>query len=326
MKDHSGRLSESRFQIFFRRPELSRDTVVGVGWGLLAVAFWSGSFVLTRLGVKTTLSAYDITAVRFGLAGVLLLPVIWRKGFAIELLGWPGLVGLVAGVGAPYALLIAAGLQFTPASHAAALVPGLMAVISTILGVIFIANETIPSRHWLGVCLILLGSLLLGGFAPARGSSIDEHIGHALFLSAALLWSIYVIVLRRFKLESLHATSIVAVASALLYLPAYALLLPNRLAAAPLEDIVGQAIYQGALTTIVGLAAFNRAVALLGAAGGAAMPALVPVATLGLASILLHEIPSFLEVAASTLVGIGVLLVTFKVRTKPESVVTKTGE
>lgn len=325
MKDHSGRPSDRRFQSFFLRlPELSRDTVVGVGWGLLAVAFWSGSFVLTRLGVKTTLGAYDITALRFGLAGVLLLPVVWRKGFAIERLGWPGVIALVAGVGAPYALLIAAGLQFTPASHAAALVPGLMAVISTILGVVFIANETIPRRHWLGMCLILLGSLLLGGFA--RGNSLDEHIGHALFASAALLWAIYVIVLRRFKLESLHATSIVAVASAFLYLPAYALLLPNRLGAAPLEDIVGQAIYQGALTTIVGLAAFNRALALLGAAGGAALPALVPVVTLGLASILLHEIPSLLEFTASTLVGLGVLLVTFNIRTKSESVATKAGD
>jgi drug/metabolite transporter (DMT)-like permease len=277
----------------------------GLGWGLCAVAIWSGSFVLTRLGVRTTLNAYDITALRFGFGALVLLPVVWKKGFAVARVGWPGLVLLVSGTGAPYALLIAAGLQFAPASEAAALVPGPMSVMAALLGTVLL-GERLAARGWWGAGAILLGSLLIAGGAATPG----ERCGDAAFLLAALLWAGYVIVLRRTRLPALHATAIVSVGSAAAYLPVYAAFLPVGLGHAPLSDIAAQAVYQGGLTTVVGLIAFNRAVALLGAAAGAALPALVPVATLVMAALLLNETPSPAAIAAAILVAAGVLLVT----------------
>jgi hypothetical protein len=40
-------------------------------WGLLGLCIWSGSFVLTRFGVKSSLTAYDIIALRFSTGGLL---------------------------------------------------------------------------------------------------------------------------------------------------------------------------------------------------------------------------------------------------------------
>jgi hypothetical protein len=54
--------------------------LIGIGWGLTAVAVWSGSFVMTRLGVRTTLNAFDLTALRFAFGAILLSPVIWKQG------------------------------------------------------------------------------------------------------------------------------------------------------------------------------------------------------------------------------------------------------
>lgn len=300
------------------RGALRSDAARGLAYGLLAVALWSGSFVLTRLGVTTTLNAYDITALRFGTAGLLLLPVVWREGLALDRLRWPGLALLVAGTGAPYALLIAVGLLFAPASHAAALIPGPMSVMAAILGTMIVPNERMPPRRWAGAGLILLGSLAVGGLASGPSGGAGHGVGHALFLAAALLWAGYVVVLRRAGLRPLHATAIVAVGSAVLYLPLYALALPVGLGGATPAEIALQAVYQGFLTTIVGLAAFNRAVGLLGVAGGAAMPALVPVATLGLAALVLGELPGGADVAAALLIGAGVLLVTLVRSTKPD--------
>jgi hypothetical protein len=46
----------------------------------------------------------------FGVAGLLLLPYVMRKGLALERLGWTGLAAIVIGCGAPMVLLVNVGL------------------------------------------------------------------------------------------------------------------------------------------------------------------------------------------------------------------------
>jgi drug/metabolite transporter (DMT)-like permease len=128
-------------------PTLSTsDTLRGLAWGLSGVLVWSGSFVLTRFGFKTALTPFDIIALRFGVAGLVLLPVVVLKGFGFRQLGLLGFVLLVSGAGAPYALMTAYGLQFAPASHAAALIPGIMTVLVAILGVVLLEERLAMSR------------------------------------------------------------------------------------------------------------------------------------------------------------------------------------
>ena len=97
----------------------------GALYGLAAVSIWSGWIVVARLGLKTSLTPLDIAALRFGVAGLLLLPYLVGKGLAFERLGWLGLAAIVLGGGAPV-LLANAGLLFAPAAHAGALFPGVM--------------------------------------------------------------------------------------------------------------------------------------------------------------------------------------------------------
>ncbi len=268
---------------------------------MLAVGIWAGSFVLLRLGVRTTLNPYDVTALRFATAGLVLLPVVWRRGWALPRLGWGGVALAITGAGAPYALLVAEGLRFAPAGHAAALIPGLTAVFTAILG-IWILQEPVAPAAWAGTALILGGTLVIGGVAAP--------IGEGLFLVAALLWSGYVILMRRAAIDPLQGVAIVAVGSALLYLPVYVAVIPKAIGTAPFADIALQALYQGLLTTIAGLFAFNRAVASLGAARGAALSALIPVTTLALAAQFLGERPGAGELGAALLIGAGVAMVT----------------
>jgi drug/metabolite transporter (DMT)-like permease len=286
-------------------PTSKLPLLTGLLWGSLAVGIWAGSFVLMRLGVSTTLNPYDITALRFATAALVLAPVVWRRGWALARLGWGGVALAVTGAGAPYALLIASGLQFAPAGHAAALIPGLTAVLTAIFGYWFL-QEPITAPAWAGTAMILAGTLAIAGIAAS--------IGHGLFVLGALLWSSYVILLRRAAIDSLHAVAIVAVGSAILYLPLYAALLPKAVSSAPPGDMVLQAMYQGLLTTVVGLFAFNRAISCLGAARGAALAALIPVTTMALAALILGERPGAWELGAAVLISTGVALVTFSRR------------
>lgn len=283
------------------KPTSSLALVAGLLWGLLAVAIWAGSFVLLRRGVATTLNPYDVTALRFATAALALTPIVWRRGWALPHLGFGGVALAVTGAGAPYALLVAAGLQFAPAGHAAALIPGLTAVFTAIFGR-WLLKEPITAPAWAGTALILGGTLAIG--------VAEASIGQGLFVLAALLWSSYVILLRRSALDSLHAVAVVAVGSAIVYLPLYLLLFPKAIGSAPAGDIALQALYQGLLTTVLGLFAFNRAIASLGAARGAALAALIPLSTLALAALFLGERPGGWELGAAVLIGTGVVLVT----------------
>ena len=113
--------------------------VKGALYGCAAVSIWAGWSAMTRLAVTTSLDAWDIPALRFGLAGLLLSPVLMRRGIALDRVGWLGLTGLVVGTGAPYALVVALGLRFAPAYDAGALNPGCMPlfvalIAATVLG------------------------------------------------------------------------------------------------------------------------------------------------------------------------------------------------
>ncbi len=292
------------------------STIRGLLWGFSGVLVWSGSFVLTRFGVRTALTPYDIIALRFAVAGLLLLPVVVARGFGFRELGVTGFVLLVSGAGAPYALFTAYGLQFAPASHAAALIPGLMTVFVATLGA-FLLNERLAFSRWGGVVLILAGSCLIAGVSRLDG---PEMPGHIAFLSAALVWAIYVMVFRSRNMDGLRATAIASVSSALLFVPLYAAFLPKGIGTASWGDIALQGFYQGVLTSAFGLFAFNRAVALLGAAAGAALAALIPVVTLVLALVLLGEVPGWTDTLAAFMIGIGVVLLNRKARrvTTPE--------
>src|SRR6266478_1920368 len=98
----------------------------GAAFGFAAVSIWASWSAVTRLAVTTRLDAWDIAALRFGVAGLLLSPVLVQRGIALDRLGWPGLAVIIAGGGAPYALVAAGGLRFAPASDQGALNPGFM--------------------------------------------------------------------------------------------------------------------------------------------------------------------------------------------------------
>src|SRR6187402_3951897 len=83
----------------------------GALYGLGAVSIWSGWIVVARLGLRTSLTPWDIAALRFGVAGLLLLPYVFRKGLAVDRLGWVGLAAIVLGGAAPV-FLANSGLLF----------------------------------------------------------------------------------------------------------------------------------------------------------------------------------------------------------------------
>jgi drug/metabolite transporter (DMT)-like permease len=278
----------------------------GAACGLAAVLIWASWSAVTRFAVTTHLDAWDVAALRFGVAGVLLLPVVLRRGLALDNLGLLGLAAIIAGAGAPYALVAAEGLRFAPAHDQGALNPGFMPLFVALIAAVALKEK--PSLMGaLGLALILAGALVIVGWHAATWSS-TRTFGHALFLLASFLWACFTVVLRQSKLDPLHAVALVATGSLALYLPIYIASHGARLAQVPLADIVGQAVFQGILVTIVSLLLYGRAIAILGASGGAAFGALVPALSALFAIPILGEWPSGSDWVGIVLISAGVYL------------------
>jgi drug/metabolite transporter (DMT)-like permease len=114
--------------------------------------------------------------------------------------------------------------------------------------------------------------------------------------------------MRQAKLEPLHAAALVSTGSLVIYLPIYLALYGARLERLTLAEFTVQALFQGVLVTIVSLLLYVRAVAILGASGGAAFGALVPALSALFAIPILGEWPSETGWVAIVLISTGVWL------------------
>lgn len=281
----------------------------GAAWGLFAISIWVGWILLTRYGVTTTLSPYDITALRFACAGLLLAPVVYRRGWGIRQVGIMKWLVIVCCAGVPYVLIASSGLQFAPAAHAGALVPGTMPLWAALLAMLFL-KEKIAGVRKLGLMLIPVGIVIFVG-AGLTDFASGNWRGHLLFLTAAMTWASFTVAMRsagQSGFTPLQAAAVVSVVSAVVYLPVYLLFLPHRIMEAPLGPIITQTIYQGIFVSIISLFAYARSVAILGASLGASFASLVPVLAMLTAIPLLGEWPKASDYIGIAAITFGVFL------------------
>jgi drug/metabolite transporter (DMT)-like permease len=282
------------------------EYVRGALFGLAAVSIWAGNIVVAELGLRSSLTPWDITAIRFAVAGLVLLPFLMRRGLALDRLGWLGVAALVLG-GAPTVMLANAGLLFAPASHAGALFPGVMPLMVAVLAAVILKEAFTPQKN-AGFVLIATGVV---GIVWGSGGTIGttQNIGHLVFLGAALAFACYTVAMRRARLDGLHAAAISAVGSMLIYLPPYATLAGSGIFDASPGAVALQALVQGLLTAVFSYVAYGLAVGILGASSGAAFAASCPAMTAFMAIPILGEWPSAIEWIAIALISIGVYVV-----------------
>jgi drug/metabolite transporter (DMT)-like permease len=284
----------------------------GYAWGLFAISIWVSWMVATRGGVKSSLDTFDLTALRFASAGLILLPVALKHGLHPGRIGWGIWLALICGAGVVYSIVSAAGFWYAPISHGSVMLPGTMPMFVAILSVLILGERIVGTRR-MGFVLIPLGVAVLV-FAGAHHGTGGEWRGQAIFVSAALLWAIYTIGLRKSGLPRLTAAAIVCVWSAILYLPPYALYAfatgGAGLAGAGWGEIALQTLVQGVLSSVVALYAYNRAIAILGSSREAALGSLVPVLATLSAIPILGEWPAGTDWLGLAAITVGVYLAT----------------
>lgn len=279
----------------------------GYLWGLGAAAIWSGWWTVTRLGVVNDLPVTDLAALRFGISGLLLLPLAWRQRQAIRAVAPRLLLFMAAGAGAPYVLVTGTGVRLTSAGLGGAITVGLLPAFTLIFSILFL-NDRITHHLAAGIGCILVGAALVaaGTWQVGRGGN-----GLALFATGALMWAGYTVALKRSGLPPLTATAVICVVSLALYAPFWlGLSGPTRLLAAAPGELLLQTLYQSLLSAIAALYCYGRAIGRLGAPRASVFAAIVPLFSVVIAAVVLHESPSLLELGGASLLATGALVAT----------------
>lgn len=297
-------------------PTSPREFAIGLACALGVVVLWSSFHLISRFGVQTSLSPYDLVALRLGIGGVLMLPVALRYGLG-HLRLWQAFV-LAMLAGPCFAVFAFSGYLYAPASHGSAILAGAIPLFTAPIAWL-VLGERLTGWQIAGLAGILAGVLVLvgdsfGGLGP------QVWRGDALFVIGVADWAVFTLLARAWRVEPLRGTALVAVISMIVYVPIHFTLLPSRFATAPLLDIAGQGVFQGIFSMIISLLLYTRAVAALGAALTTTITAAVPATVTVAALIVLGEPLTALIGAGVALVTIGMLAAVWGARTRRAAV------
>lgn len=237
---------------------MSPSMRAGYLYAAATVCIWSGFVLLSRLAGESTLNGNDVTALRYGTAALVLLPVWWHKRISL----WDSrllLLAFTGGVG--YALTVYWSFRFAPAAHGAVLLSGMLPFFVAAVAWVVLGARPQP-RLWQALLCIAAGVGCLA-LHSLNGLS-NSWPGDLLLLLGCLLWAIYTVLVRYWGFSPIETTIGVTLISALCYLPLYAAFLPKGILITPWSAIVMQAFYQGVLVAIVAMLLYMQALNRLG--------------------------------------------------------------
>jgi drug/metabolite transporter (DMT)-like permease len=271
---------------------------LGIAVGLLAASIGALYTVFARWGIAHGLQAPDLTVLRFGVAGLVTLPVLlwaWRADAAQFVQRWRLWVGVALLAGTPFGLLMFGALQFAPTSHAAVFPFAAMSVMGLILSA-GVLGDRITARKGLGIGVVLSGLVLLSG-VEASSFTARAALGDAMFIAAGTLWAGFGILLRKHRLDPLLATAVVSFSALITYVPVYLLATGGaRLLAAAPAVLWTEVLVQGLIAGAGTLFTYAKMVSLLGPSRAAVFPALAP----GLAALMAWPVLGHVPTAAET--------------------------
>ena len=243
---------------------------------LAAALIGSGWQLGSRYGVTTTLGSMELATLRYGVPALVLLPVLFKIGLFPAALSKSKLALLVLSGGLPFGLVVLAGAQWAPASHIGVFLSGSLPLFTALAALVFLGDKVSRVR-WLGLALIFVGLLVFGLAALANLAATWR--GDILFLLAAIMWAAHTLAFRASGLTPWQGAALINFWSSLMLIPILLTVGAPKLLTAPWQDIAVQALGQGIVAGLIGMAVYMAAVARLGAARGSLSAALVPLFT-----------------------------------------------
>src|SRR6185503_1169414 len=149
---------------------------------------WSGSWTFGKLGV-TAVPPFELSAIRFGIAGVSMLALarITNQSLGLErwrLLILAGFFGIFL-----YNALVFFGLTISPASDGALIVPTINPVLTVVFATFIGERLTVNKLAGLGIATV--GTILVIAAATGMTFTGQRLTADLLYLGGAAAWSAY---------------------------------------------------------------------------------------------------------------------------------------
>ena len=240
----------------------------------IAVIFvWSSWLVVSRAGATSALTIFDMTALRFGISGVLALPIVfyykpWKTLSILRILLLSFILGPV------YLFAVFGGFALAPVAHGGAFMNGLLPIMSLTIGYLYFKNK-VTNLQKVGAIIILISCGILSFSAEGINLS-DSWVGDLLFVIGGLFFSVYVVCNPAWNLNATHVLLSGSVINAIYYVPIWYFFLPSGLLKASDGDILLQALFQGLVPTFLGLLLIGYAARTVGTNTTSSMMAAVP--------------------------------------------------
>lgn len=270
----------------------------------ITMCIWGGFTITSRLNAIWHISPWDITALRFTLAFLILMPILlYKNDTAFLFKKEPFILAMIGGVA--YCLTCYSAFQFVPAAHAAVFLNGCIPLCTALAGFI-LYKQPFDQHTWLSLG-IMFSAIFVMSILMYEETGVAFGIGDLLFVLAAVLWGTFTVLLRQWKLSAWHSMAGVAIWSAIVYVPIYIVFLPKHLDQASSTHLVMQTLFHGIFVVIIATLAYVEAIKRLGAFKTGSIVTLAPFIAAIIAVPLLNEPLSIAMMCGLVGMGIGAL-------------------
>mgnify|MGYP003615056532 FL=1 len=270
----------------------------------ITMCIWGGFTILSRLNLHWHVSAWDLVAMRFAIAFLILMPVlIYKKDLAFLWYPRPVILALTGGLA--YCLTVYTAFLHAPAAHAAIFLNGCIP-LCTAVAAYLLFKQPFDKHTWLSLS-IMLSALALMSYLMLHEQASAFGLGDILFFLSAVWWGIFTVLLKQWKLSAWHSMASVAIWSALIYLPIYILFIPKHFQEAEPVHLLVQGVFHGVLVVIIATLTYVAAIERLGAFKTGSIVTLAPFIAAVIAVPLLNEPLSPAIMCGLVGMGIGAL-------------------
>lgn len=270
----------------------------------ITMCIWGGFTILSRLNLHWHVSAWDLVAMRFAIAFIILMPVlVYNKDLAFLWHPRPIILALTGGLA--YCLTVYTAFLHAPAAHAAIFLNGCIP-LCTAVAAYLLFKQPFDKHTWLSL-IIMLSALALMSYLMLHEQASAFGLGDVLYFLSAVWWGIFTVLLKQWKLSAWHSMASVAIWSALIYLPIYILFIPKHFQEAEPVHLLIQGVFHGVLVVIIATLTYVAAIERLGAFKTGSIVTLAPFIAAVIAVPLLNEPLSPAIMCGLVGMGIGAL-------------------
>ena len=283
-----------------------RNTPLGCAAAFAVTLIWATWLVASRSGAQSSLTPYDLAALRYGVSAIVALPVVlFYKPWRFMSLKRIAIVSFL--LGPQYILAVFFGFEFAPAAHGGIFMNGALPAMTLLISWIWLKNQA-HRNQIAGVVLIFAGTCLAAADVSALSLEGAWH-GDILFVIAGLFFAGYLVVGRLWNISTTQVLMCSSVVNAAYYVPIWFFFLPSGFNDATQGQIILQTLYQGLIPGLLGLLLVAYATRNIGPSITAAFMAAVPTLGTVLGVVLLAEVPGWAGWTSLAVLTPGILLV-----------------